>query len=393
MMNDVRERIYLDYAATTPLDPAVFEAMRPYLWIESGNPSSVHTAGRQARSALDRARQQVAEVIGAEPNEIVFTSGGTESNNLGVMGAAKAAADRGRHIVTTSIEHHAVLHAARALAEQGFEVSELPVDSCGRVRPADLESAVRADTVLVSIGLANNEIGTVQQLEPLTCIAHSVGALVHTDAVQAVGQFDINVNELGVDLLSMTAHKIYGPKSVGGLYVREGVSLKPNSFGGGQEGNLRAGTQDVPGIVGFGAAITRAQQSRSSRVLHYKELVAVLTQLVVRGCSEVRVTGDPDHRLPSFASFAFHEIDAESLLMRLDLDGIEVSTGAACASGSLGPSHVIEALDFPASYRRGALRCTVGMPTSRRDVEVAADSIVRQVRALEAVVASSRLEA
>ena len=384
-MNDVNKRIYLDYAATTPLDPAVFEAMLPYLWRESGNPSSVHASGREAQSALDQSRQQVSEAIGAQPHEIVFTSGGTESNNLGVMGAAKAASDRGRHIVTTSIEHHAVLHAVRALASEGFHVTELPVDSCGRVRPDDLERAIRPDTVLVSIGLANNEIGTVQQLETLTGIAHSAGALVHTDAVQAVGQVDINVDRLGVDLLSMTAHKIYGPKSVGGLYVREGVDVRPHVFGGAQERNLRAGTPDVPGIVGFGVAITRAQESRSTRVSHYRELVTVLVQQVVDGCPAARMTGDPCNRLASFASFAFHQIDAESLLQRLDLDGIEVSTGSACASGSLEVSHVMQALQFPASYRRGALRCTVGMPTNRRDVEMAADSIVRQVRALEMV--------
>ena len=389
MTHPARRRIYLDHAATTPLDPAVFEAMRPYFQAEAGNPSSVHAPGRRAHEALDTARQQVAGALGCRPGEVIFTSGGTEADNLAVMGAALARARHGRHLVTTAIEHHAVLFAARALQAHGFEVTELPVDQAGRVDPADLDAAIRPDTVLVSIGLANNEIGTIQDIPALARIAHAAGSRVHTDAVQAAGQLDINVDRLEVDLLSLSAHKLSGPKGTGALYVRDGVTLERQAFGGSQERDRRAGTENVPGIVGLGEALTRAQAGRAARVAHLRRLSATLIERVTAGCPEVRVTGDAGRRLPSFAPFAFPDIDAESLLIRLDLEGIAVSTGAACTSGSLELSHVIEALDLPPAYRRGSLRCTVGQETTMDDVMQAGDAIVRHVRELQTVAAPS----
>lgn len=378
-------RIYLDHAATTPLDPAVFDAMRPYFWAESGNPSSVHGAGRRAREAVDTARTQTAGVLGCKPGEVVFTSGGTEADNLAVIGAALADAARGCHVVTTAIEHHAVLFAARSLRARGFDVTELGVDPEGRVDPADLEAAVRPDTVLVSIGLANNEIGTIQDIPTLARIAHEAGARVHTDAVQAAGQLDINVDRLGVDLLSLSAHKLHGPKGVGALFVREGASVERRAYGGAQERDRRAGTENVPGIVGLGEAVARAEASREGHTAHMRSLSTALIERVTAGCAEVRVTGAPGQRLPAFAPFAFADIDAESLLIRLDLEGIAVSTGAACTSGSLEPSHVIEALGLAESFRRGSLRCTVGRGTTMDEVSRAGAAIVRHVRAVRAV--------
>ena len=388
MTQSTGSRIYLDHAATTPLDPTVFEVMRPYLWSEAGNPSSVHSAGRRAREAVDTAREQVASVLSCKPGEVIFTSGGTEADNLAVIGLALAEAGRGRHIVTTAIEHHAVLFAARWLRTRGFEMRELAVDQAGRVDPADFERSVRPDTTLVSIGLANNEIGTIQDIPTLARIAQSAGARVHTDAVQAAGQLDINVDRLGVDLLSLSAHKLYGPKGVGALYVREGVNLERRAFGGAQERDRRAGTENVPGIVGLGEALMRAEAERERQITHMRSLSAALVERVTAGCPNVRVTGDPDRRLPAFAPFAFADIDAESLLIRLDLEGIAVSTGAACTSGSLEPSHVIEALGLPERYRRGSLRCTVGRGTTLDEVSRAGEAIVRHVRQLRAIAAA-----
>ncbi len=382
--------IYLDHAATTPLDPAVFEVMRPYFWTDAGNPSSVHGPGRRAREAVDTARQQVAHVLGCREGEIVFTSGGTEADNLAVIGGALAGSARGRHVVTTAIEHHAVLFAARSLRARGFEVTELAVDQTGRVNPGDLAAAVRPDTVLVSIGLANNEVGTIQDIPVLARIAHDAGARVHTDAVQAAGQLDISVDRLEVDLLSLSAHKLYGPKGVGALYTRAGVNVERRSFGGAQERDRRAGTENVPGIVGLGEAVDRAEATRGCRTADMRALSAALIARVAAGCPEVCVTGDPERRLPAFAPFAFPGIDAESLLIRLDLEGIAVSSGAACTSGSLEPSHVIEALGLPAAYRRGSLRCTVGRATTLGDVARAGDAIVGHARELQAMPATAR---
>jgi cysteine desulfurase len=381
-------RIYLDHAATTPLDPAVFAAMQPYFWTDAGNPSSVHASGRRAREAMDTAREQVAGVLRCRPGEIVFTGGGTEADNLAVIGAAMAEAGRGRHVVTTAIEHHAVLFAARSLRTHGFEVTELAVDGNGRVQADELEAVIRPDTVLVSIGLANNEIGTIQELPALARIARRAGARVHTDAVQAAGQLDISVDRLGVDLLSLSAHKLYGPKGVGALFVREGVHVERRALGGAQERDRRAGTENVPGIVGLGEAIGRAEAERERRSADMRACSAALIERVTSGCPEIRVMGDGDRRLPSFAPLAVPNVDGESMLIRLDLDGIDVSTGAACTSGSLEPSHVIQALGLPPAYQRGSLRCTVGRDTTPDEVARAGDAIVGHAKALRAMAAA-----
>lgn len=386
-MDVTRSCIYLDHAATTPLDPAVFEVMRPFLWSAAGNPSSPHASGRCAREAVETSREQVANVLGCEAGEVIFTSGGTESDNLALIGVAEADVRLRRHIITTAIEHHAVLFAARALAARGFDVTELPVDSSGRVSGSELKASLRSDTLLVSIGLANNEIGTVQDFPELARIVHRAGALIHTDAVQAAAQMDINVDRLEVDLLSLAAHKFYGPKGVGVLYVRDGVALERYAHGGMQERGRRSGTENVAGIVGLATALTRANEMQESRVEHYQTLSTKLEACVTSGYPQARLLGDGEWRLPTFATLAFPSIDAESLLIRLDLDGIEVSSGAACATGSLEPSHVVEAIGLPSAYRNGVLRCTVGLGNTLDDIKKAGSDIVRHARALEMVAA------
>lgn len=361
--------------------------MQPFLWSVAGNPSSPHASGRCAREAVETSRAQVASVLGCETGEVIFTSGGTESDNLALIGVAEADVRLRRHIITTAIEHHAVLFAARALAARGFDVTELSVDSSGRVSGSELEASLRSDTLLVSIGLANNEIGTVQDLPELARLVHKAGALIHTDAVQAAAQMDINVDRLEVDLLSLAAHKFYGPKGVGVLYVRDGVALERYAHGGMQERGRRSGTENVAGIVGLATALMRANEMRESRVEHFRTLSAKLATCVTSGYPQARLLGDGELRLPTFATLAFPDIDAESLLIRLDLDGVEVSSGAACATGSLEPSHVVEAIGLPAAYRNGVLRCTVGLGNTLDDMKKAGNGIVRHARALEMVAA------
>ncbi|MBM4436898.1 MAG: cysteine desulfurase [Actinobacteria bacterium] len=375
-------RIYLDHAATTPLDPAVFEAMRPYLWEQFGNPSSLHGVGRRARRALDEARALIAGALAAKPDELVFCATGTESLNLAILGCARAARSRGRHLVVSAIEHHAVLHAARALRNEGFAVTEVGVDHHGLVHPDALRAALQPDTVLVSVGLANNEIGVVQDVAELARLAHEAGAAFHTDAVQAAGQLDINVDRLGVDLLSLAAHKFYGPVGAALLYARKGVELARLSFGGPQEHDRRAGTENVPGIVGMAAALVRAEHAREARTAHCTALRDALIQGVLSGVPGAMLTGHPTRRLPSIASFAFRDIEGESLLINLDLEGIEVSTGAACAVGSVEPSHVIQALGLPARYVAGALRCSVGLANTAVEMARVAPAIARHVAKL-----------
>lgn len=380
--NRPADRIYLDHAATTPLDPAVFEAMRPFLWERFGNASSLHGIGRRARRALDDSRQMIAGVLGTDPDEIVFTGTGTESNNMAVIGAARARGEAGRHVIVGAAEHHSVLYAARSLRDEGFDVVELPVDRHGLIEPEILRAAMRKDTVLVSIGYANNEIGTVQQLSPLASIVHEFGAWFHTDAIQAAGQLDLGVDRLGVDLLSLAAHKFYGPLGAAALFVRKGVALARIAYGGAQEVDRRPGTENVPAIAGMGVALVRAEDAREPRTSHYSELRDLLMQTVLARIPDALVTGHLTQRLPSLASFAFRDIEGESLLINLDLDGIAVSTGAACAAGSVEVSHVIRAIGLDERYESGALRCSVGLANTRAQIERVAVSIERQVARL-----------
>ncbi len=383
------QRVYLDHAATTPLDPAVFEAMRPYLWSQFGNPSSIHTSGRRARAAVDDARERLAGLLGAQPAEIVFTGSGTEADNLAILGVAEARRHLGRHLIVAATEHHAVLFAARVLRDRGFDLTELPVDTDGVVSPDALRDAVRDDTVLISVALANNEIGTIQDVGPLAAIAREAGAVFHTDAVAAAGQLDISVDRLQSDLVALAAHKFYGPQGIGALYVRNGIELAPQTFGGAQELDRRAGTENVAGIVGMSVALSRAEDARPRRTRQYAQLRDALISGVRQRVPDARLTGHPTRRLPSLASFAFPDIDAESLTINLDLEGIDVSTGSACTSGSVEPSHVIEALGLPERYVRGSLRCSLGLANTDAEIQRTVAAIARHAGRLAELAAAS----
>ena len=390
MTGSSADRIYLDHAATTPLDSDVRRAMAGALETPFGNPSSVHTTGRGARALLDDMRRSVAGAFGAKPDEIVFTSGGTEANNLAIGGVARAHCSG--HIAVSAIEHHAVLRSAWSLCDLGFSVSEIPVDVHGRISPEALVASLRPDTFMVSVGLANNEIGTLQDIPELARAAHDAGAVFHTDAVQAVGQVDINVGLLGVDLLSMSGHKINGPKGIGALYVRDGIELQPQALGGAQEVGRRAGTENVPAIVGLAHAVSKATRSWRETAGRFSEMSTVLIDQVLARAPNARLTGHPEFRLPSIVSLVFVNVDTESLLISLDLDGVEASSGAACEAGSIESSHVINALGFTQSDRVAPLRLSIGRDTTDDQIERAADIVVAHVNRLagasnEAVIA------
>ena len=381
-------RVYLDHSATTPVDPRVVEAMLPYLTGKFGNPSSVHFYGQEARAAVDRARREVADLIGARPNEVVFTSGGTEANNLAVRGHCEQAADHGRHIITTSIEHSSVRGICEALERSDWEVTRLPVYGDGVVRVEDVRAALRPDTVLVTVMLANNEIGTVQ---PVAEIAALVRALresgqkhlrLHTDAVQAAAGMRLDVDELGCDLLSMSAHKLYAPKGVGALYVRRGVRLAPLNIGGHQERERRGGTEAVPLIVAFGEAarLTRVElEERTERVRRLRERFETGVESRV---SDIVYNGDRGRRLPGVSNISFRFIEGEGLLINLDMQGVAVSTGSACSSGSLEPSPVIRALGRDDELARGSIRFSLGKDTTEEEIDYVLEVLPRAVENL-----------
>jgi len=381
------DAIYLDYAATTPLDPRVLEAMMPYLTEKFGNPNSIHAFGREARKAVDEVREKIAVLLNCRPSELVFTSGGTESDNLALRGVAMAYRRKGNHIVTTAIEHHAVLHTCRALQDEGFEVTYLPVDEHGLVAPEQVAEAVTDRTILVSIMHANNEIGTI---EPLADIVRAVkekrpDVLVHTDAVQTVGHIPVDVEALGVDLLSFAAHKFYGPKGVGGLFVRRGVKLVPQLTGGGQERNRRSGTENVAGIVGMAKALEIAFAEMPTEIPRLQALRDELIEGVLAQIPDSRLNGHPTQRLPHNANFSFLGVEGEALLLQLDLHGIAASSGSACTSGSLEPSHVLLALGLSHEWALGSLRLTLGRFTTRQHIErvlAVLPPIIEKLRAL-----------
>lgn len=383
---DGHVRVYLDHAATTPVEPRVLEAMIPYFSSIPGNPSSVHEAGRDARAGLDWARGTMARILGCRPRELVFTGGATEANNLAIRGvvqqAHRVAPESRPHIVTTAIEHHAVLHAAEAVAgDLNADLSIVPVDSSGIVQVADVASALRPETCLVSIMYANNEIGTIQPIAELAALAHEHGALFHTDAVQAAGALEMNVDELAVDLLTLSAHKFYGPKGVGLLYVREGVQVSPLIVGGGQERALRAGTENVPGIVGTATALQIAVEERDERNRHDRMLRDRLMESLLEHIPDAFVNGDLSNRLPNNLNIGFDGVDGESILLDLDLNGIAASSGSACASATNEPSHVLRAIGLDESQADGTLRLTVGRSNTIDQidpvVEVIASSVER----------------
>jgi cysteine desulfurase len=362
------ERVYLDHAATTPVREEVLAAMEPYFTRLGYNPSSVHSEGRAARLGLDEARASVARVLGARPREIVFTGGGTEADVAAILGAARANRARGKHVVSTTIEHHAVLHALDVLRDDGWEITLLGVDSEGRVSPDDFAAALRPQTVLATIMLANNEIGTLEPIAELAAIARERGVLFHTDAVQAPGKLALDTIAQSVDMLSLAAHKFYGPKGVGVLYVREGVALAPLLVGGGQEHGLRSGTENVAGIAGLARALELAEAERSSYV---REIGGRRDRLAhaLGAIPEVRVNGAGASRLPNNLSVGFAGIEADALLIRLDLEGIAVSAGSACASGSVQISHVLEAIGLDRRYARGTIRFSLGRGVTDAAIE------------------------
>jgi cysteine desulfurase len=382
--------IYLDHAATTPLDNRVLTAMMPYLTEEFGNPSSIHRPGRRALDALDDARDTIAAILGASPKEIIFTASGTESDNLAIRGVALAQhrAGKGSHLITSAIEHHAVLHTFEYLQAFGFEVTILPVDQYGLVSPADLRAAIRPDTTLTSIMYANNEIGTIQHLAELGAICRERGVLLHTDAVQAAGSLPLDVRTLNVDLLSITAHKFYGPKGIGLLYARRGVPMLSQVTGGGQERRRRAGTENVAAIVGMARALQLAEERRPAYAAHCTALRdRIITGLLER-IDGATLNGHPTQRLPNNVNLIFDGIEGESVLLLLDQQGIAASSGSACTSGSLEASHVLLALGLPHERAIGSVRFSVGQSTTQADVDTLLEvfpPIVAQLRQYQAV--------
>ncbi len=376
------ERIYLDHAATTPVRDEVLAAMLP--WFASYNPSSLHAEGRRARAALDQARDDVAALLGASRKEIIFCGSGSEADNLAILGVARRHRDRGRHVVTVATEHHAVLHAFDVLRDDGFDVSVLPVESDGSVDPERFSHALRDETILASVMMANNETGAIAPISALATIAHERRVAFHSDAVQAAAFEEIDVRKLGVDSLALSAHKFYGPKGVGVLWVRSGLPIAPMVVGGGQEFGTRSGTENVAGIVGFAAALRLAVDERAQAKRRLSELRDLLEAETLRGVSGVEAVVPPV-RLPHISNLAFSGLSGEALAMRLDLDGVAVSTGSACTSGAVEPSHVLSAMGFSRERCLGSIRLSLGRTTSREQILQASGRIVAAVGSLRAL--------
>lgn len=363
------KRIYLDYAATTPTHPEVVTAMLPYLNDAFGNPSSIHSFGQEAKGAIEEARETIAALIGAKTDEIVFTSGGTEADNFAIKGVAYANEHRGNHIITSSIEHHAVIEPLKFLERRGFEIAHLPVDKYGMVDPQDVRKAVNEKTILISVMHANNEIGTIEPIAEIGTIAKERGVYFHTDAVQTVGHIPVDVNELGVDLLAISAHKLYGPKGVGALYIRKGTKIAAFMHGGEQERRRRASTENVPGIVGFGKAVEVAQNEMGAEAERLTLLRDELIEALLERIDRVQLNGHPRKRLPNNVNVSVQFVEGESMLLNLDMEGIAASTGSACSSSSLEPSHVLLALGLSHEQAHGSLRFTLGRETTEEGIE------------------------
>ena len=366
------DRIYMDYAATAPVLPEVLDAMLPFFTGKYGNPSAVYGEGRETRKAVERARRQAAEALGAESSEVCFTSGGSESDNLAIQGTAFALREKGRHIITSRIEHPAVLNTCRWLEKQGFSVTYLGTDAFGTVDPEAVAEAIRPETILVSIMTANNEIGTVEPTAETGSLCREKGIVFHTDAVQAVGMLPVRADALHADLISLSAHKFHGPKGIGALYIRKGTRLDALVHGGSQERRMRAGTANVPGIVGLGKAIEIAEAEREGNAERIGGLRDLLAGKVLAGVPGARLNGHPVKRLPNNCSFSFPGIDGEALLLRLDLAGIAVSGGSACTAGNTEPSHVLQAIGLDGEMLKGSIRMTLGRETTREETEKAA---------------------
>lgn len=368
-------RIYVDNAATTKMNAAVAEEMIPFMTEFYGNPSSIYLEGREAKRAVEKSREQVAKAISAEPKEIYFTGSGTEADNWAVRSAASAYSNKGKHIITSSVEHHAVLHTCQDLEKQGYEVTYLPVDEYGRVSVEDLRNSIRPDTILVSIMFANNEIGTIMPVKEIGAVCRENGVLFHTDAVQAIGMCEIDVEELNIDMLSLTAHKFHGPKGAGALYVRQGVKLTPFITGGAQERGKRAATENVPGIVGLGKAIELAAENIPERQKKLSELRDYYIEKVLNKIPYSRLNGHPKDRLPGNANISFQFIEGEGMLLRLDMKGISASSGSACTSGSLDPSHVLLAIGLKHEEAHGSLRVSFDETNTKEQVDYIVDEL------------------
>lgn len=363
------KRVYLDNAATTRLLPEVLEEMVPYMTELYGNPSSPHDFGQKAASGLSKARQQVADAINADPSEIIFMSGGSEADNTAIRGIAERYSKKGKHIITIAVEHHAVLHTCQLLERNGYEVTYLPVDEYGMVTVDQVREAMRPDTVLVTVMFANNEVGTIMPIAEIGALCHEKGVYFHTDAVQAVGHLPIDVKAMHIDMLSMSAHKFHGPKGVGALYVRRGIVLPPLIYGGAQERNRRAGTENVPGIVGMGKAIEMALDGLDEKAERMKALRDRLIRELPERIPEIKLNGHPTVRLPNNVNFSIKYIEGESILLMLDLNGIAASSGSACTSGSLDPSHVLLAMGLTHEIAHGSVRMTLSDETTEEDIE------------------------
>ncbi len=377
--------VYADNAATTRIAPQVLDAMLPYLKEEYGNPSTLYKLGREAKIAIEKAREQVAQVIGAKAEEIFFTGSGTEADNMALKGVLYGPAGKGKkHLITTKIEHHAILHTAMALEKEGFQVTFLDVDKNGRVDLEELKQAITPDTALVSIMAANNEVGTIQPIEEIGKICREKGVLFHTDAVQAFGHMPLDVNKMNIDLLSLSAHKINGPKGSGALYIRRGLGLRPVIEGGGQERNRRSGTENVAGSVGLGQAAQLALETMDEESARLNALAKKLTDGVLQ-IPETILTGDPENRLPGACSFAISAIEGESLVLYLDMEGICTSTGSACSTGSLDPSHVLMAIGLSHEVSHGSLRVTLGRFNTEEEVDYIIETLPKVVEKLRSM--------
>ena len=375
-------KVYMDNAATTKLSPDVLNAMMPYLTDIYGNASSVHAFGREAREGVEHARNQVAAAINASPDEIFFTAGGTESDNMAIKGVAHKYAKKGKHIITTAIEHHAVLHTCEALEKEGYEVTYLPVDEDGLISVEQVKAAMRDDTLLVTVMFANNEVGTIEPIAEIGALCRERNVLFHTDAVQAVCHIPIDVRAMNIDLMSISAHKFHGPKGIGALYCRKGIVLEPVIVGGAQERKRRAGTENVAGIVGLGAAIERAHKNMAADMARVSALRDKLISGILKNIPHVKLNGHPTQRLPQNVNFSIRYIEGESILLMLDINGIAASSGSACTSGSLDPSHVLLAMGIPHEIAHGSLRLTLSDMTTDEEVDYVLETLTKTVKRL-----------
>lgn len=377
--------VYLDYSATTPVKDQVLQEMIPYFTEKFGNPSSLYDKGLESKDAVTHAREQVAELINAKPSEIFFTAGGTEADNWAVFGTAEKLKAKGNHIITTKVEHHAMLHSCAALEKDGFEVTYLDIDKDGFVDLKQLEDSITDKTILISIMLVNNEIGTIQPIKEAAAIAKKHKVLFHTDAVQGLGNVPIDVRDMGVDMMSLSSHKIYGPKGVGALYIRKGVSIANYMYGGAQENRKRAGTENLPGIVGFGKAAELAKANFDNHVKHCSQLRDYLKDRIINEIPDTFVNGTMEHRHPGNLNVTFEYIEGEAILLLLNQFGISVSTGSACSSASLEPSHVLSALGVPVEMIHGTVRFTVGDFTTEEDIDYVVDNLKTVVAKLREI--------